>query len=462
MSEPTPETGTAEVARPGSLAGRAWLRTATPRLRTRPRPPSCGQPRVRRGMQPDGPRMTGADCQDVHAFQLIAPVQPSCVDDVGSPHVRRVVFSRHTAKFVPLRHDDATISFSNRGLRVRGGLDGVAQDLARTRNRYRVVCRDARPLLAQAVDHPDRSRFPNVIRIFFEGEAEDGDPLVLQRANELFRELDDFGCLSFVRLLHGRKEARIVSSFAAECDQRPDVFRETAPSVTRPRLQEQRPDSRVESDGRCDSFHIDPGDLLRDVGHGVDVADLGRQERVARILDHLGRFGRRLDGRWKLRSIKAADKSFQVARRSFVDRTDHEFVRTERVVDRRALLQEFRVRAQTQFDPGESRRVDFDAERVETPIGEGDGRTESNITQAYERYGQAVLAQGHISGGSSSAAVLDPRSTTDAFLWSLVPHANRRPPMRTGGQRPEAPRILNYRPIYGSCECSYPSYGTAR
>src|SRR5438093_958759 len=93
MSEPTPETGTAEVARPGSLAGRAWLRTATPRLRTRPRPPSCGQPRVRRGMQPDGPRMTGADCQDVHAFQLIALVQPSRVDDVGSPHVLGVVFS---------------------------------------------------------------------------------------------------------------------------------------------------------------------------------------------------------------------------------------------------------------------------------------------------------------------------------------------------------------------------------
>src|SRR2546428_611566 len=119
-------------------------------------------------------------------------------------------------------------------------------------------------------------------------------------------------------------------------------------------------------------------------------------------------------------------------------------------------------RCPAHFDKGESLRIDIDAERVETPIGEGDGRTESNITQAYERYGQAVLAQGHISGGSSSAAVLDPRSTTDAFLWSLVPHANRRPPMRTGGQRPEAPRILNYRPIYGSCECSYPSYGTAR
>src|SRR3989454_11762976 len=228
MSEPTPETGTAEVARPGSLAGRAWLRTATPRLRTRPRPPSYGQPRVRRGMQPDGPRMTGADCQDVHAFQLIAPVQPSRVDDVGSPHVLGVVFPRQIAELIPLRHDDATIGLSNRGLRVCGELDGVAEDQPRTGNRHRVVRRDVRPLLFEAVDHPDRSRFPNVIRVFLEREAEDGNPLVLQRANELFRELHDFGRLSFVRLLHGREEARSVSPFAAECDQCPGVLWETA------------------------------------------------------------------------------------------------------------------------------------------------------------------------------------------------------------------------------------------
>src|SRR3989442_13550094 len=123
MSEPTPETGTAEVARPGSLAGRAWLRTATPRLRTRPRPPSCEQPRVRRGMQPDGPRMTGADCQDVHAFHLIAPVQPSRVDDVGVPHVRGEVFPRHIAELIPLRPDEATIRLSNRRFPVFSELD---------------------------------------------------------------------------------------------------------------------------------------------------------------------------------------------------------------------------------------------------------------------------------------------------------------------------------------------------
>src|SRR5437867_12410148 len=98
MSEPTPETGTAEVARPGRLAGRAWLRTATPRLRTRPRPPSCGQPRGPPGTQPDGPRMTGADCQDAHASQLIALVQPSRVDDGASPHAPGGVSSRQAAK----------------------------------------------------------------------------------------------------------------------------------------------------------------------------------------------------------------------------------------------------------------------------------------------------------------------------------------------------------------------------
>jgi len=60
------------------------------------------------------------------------------------------------------------------------------------------------------------------------------------------------------------------------------------------------------------------------------------------------------------------------------------------------------------FDEGEPLRVDIDAERVETPIGEGDGRAESNITQAYERYGQAVPGQVNISGGSSRAPFLTP------------------------------------------------------
>src|SRR5437867_11048275 len=95
-------------------------------------------------------------------------------------------------------------------------------------------------------------------------------------------------------------------------------------------------------------------------------------------------------------------------------------------------------RCPAHFDKGESLRVDIDAERVETAIGEGDGRTESNITQAYERYGHAVLAKGHISGRSSIAAVLDPRSTTDADVSSHAPHAHRCPPMRAGGQLPDA------------------------
>src|SRR6266571_2402625 len=122
MCEPIREPGTAEAARPGSLAGPASLRTATQR-RTRPRPPSCKHPRVRPVMRRHGPRMTDADRQHVHAFQLIALVQPSCVDDVRSPHVLGIVFPRQVAELVPLRHHNATIGRLDRRLRVRRELD---------------------------------------------------------------------------------------------------------------------------------------------------------------------------------------------------------------------------------------------------------------------------------------------------------------------------------------------------
>src|SRR2546427_6361809 len=85
------------------------------------------------------------------------------------------------------------------------------------------------------------------------------------------------------------------------------------------------------------------------------------------------------------------------------------------------------------FGEAEPSRVDIDARRVETPIREGDRRTESNITQPDERYPQTVPGQEIITRGSSRTALLDPQRTTDAFLWSLVPHANRRP-TRTGRQ----------------------------
>ena len=75
---------------------------------------------------------------------------------------------------------------------------------------------------------------------------------------------------------------------------------------------------------------------------------------------------------------------------------------------------------------GQALRIDIDAERVETAIGEGDGRAESDVPQADERYGHPAPVQRTISGRASGEIVLDLHRTTDALLWSLVPQTSRR------------------------------------
>ena len=58
-------------------------------------------------------------------------------------------------------------------------------------------------------------------------------------------------------------------------------------------------------------------------------------------------------------------------------------------------------RCPAHLDEGEPLQVDIDTERVEPPIGEGDGGTESDVTQADERYGHLALAHGTISTRAS-------------------------------------------------------------
>src|SRR5437879_12201219 len=88
------------------------------------------------------------------------------------------------------------------------------------------------------------------------------------------------------------------------------------------------------------------------------------------------------------------------------------------------------------FDEGEPFRVDIDAQRVETPIREGDGRTESHITQPDERYPQAVPGQGTITRGGPAA----PR-----FLTPTVPL------MRFCGR--SCPTRIAARPEPGAKQC---------
>ncbi len=81
-------------------------------------------------------------------------------------------------------------------------------------------------------------------------------------------------------------------------------------------------------------------DLLADVGDLVDEADLGRQEGIGRVLDHLGRRHGRPEHRRPERGVEGR----HALGVGVAECPDHDAIRVHEVGDRRALLEELGVR----------------------------------------------------------------------------------------------------------------------
>ncbi len=67
-------------------------------------------------------------------------------------------------------------------------------------------------------------------------------------------------------------------------DQRQCVLGEAGAAISRPGMQELRPDAAVQPDAAGDVLHIGT-DFLAEIGNLVDEGDLHRQEGVAGIFD---------------------------------------------------------------------------------------------------------------------------------------------------------------------------------
>ena len=114
-----------------------------------------------------------------------------------------------------------------------------------------------------------------------------------QRAEVALELADDAPLLQVVHLDHRRQELEVVPGVAGELLQRLHVLREAAAAVADARAQEVRADAARRGPSPLGD-HADVGaHLLADVGDLVDERDLGRQERVRGVLDHLGAGRRR-------------------------------------------------------------------------------------------------------------------------------------------------------------------------
>ena len=121
-----------------------------------------------------------------------------------------------------------------------------------------------------------------------------------RRLAEVMLELADHApLLQVVDLDHGGEQLEVVAGVAGELLERLHVLGEAGAAVADAGLQEVRPDALVEAHAVGDRAHVG-ADLLADVGDLVDEGDLGGQEGVGGVLDHLrgghaGAHDRRVD-----------------------------------------------------------------------------------------------------------------------------------------------------------------------
>ena len=203
-------------------------------------------------------------------------------------------------------------------------------------------------------------------------------------------------------------------------EQRGGVLREARPAVARTGVQELRTDARVVAHADRDLRHVGV-DHLAQVRDRVDERDLRREERVRRVLDHLG--GRRIGDEHRRfdRCVQRAD----VHRALGVVAPDDDAIRVEEVVDRVTLAQELRVRrdghavgrcARFREHPlHEARRTDGNRRLVDH---DGSGRSTGAISRATASTNDMSAAPSSPSGvgtqrkmNSASLAAVDAPTT---------------------------------------------------
>ena len=240
-------------------------------------------------------------------------------------------------ELLPLGDDDDRVGAGQR-------LEGLLADLDAGEQRvlagveHGVVGPDAGALVDEAAGQHDGGRLAQVVGVRLEREAEQRHGGAAQVAEPLLELADHAPLLQRVDLDDGVEQLEVVARVAGQLLERLDVLGEARPAVADAGLQEVRPDAVVEAHALGDGAHVG-AHLLAHVGDLVDERDLGGEERVARVLDHLGR------GHGGAHDV-GVDAAVEVLDRRAVllaEAADDDAVGLEEVLDGGALAQELGV-----------------------------------------------------------------------------------------------------------------------
>ena len=212
-----------------------------------------------------------------------------------------------------------------------------------------------RPLRRQAVADGQARRIPDVVAVRLERHAEDRHARARQRApGHGPGQRDDPLPPALIDRVHRGEQAdhRVDAEVGGRRPERPDVLRQAPAAEPEPRRQEPPADPGVVPERLGQRHHVGAR-RLADLSHGVDERDLGRQERVRRHLDQLGRLQVHDQQRDPGRQRRGVDLPQQGlgARRGH---PEHDAVGGEAVLHGEPLAQELRIPGQ--LDPLAGRR----------------------------------------------------------------------------------------------------------
>jgi len=213
-------------------------------------------------------------------------------------------------------------------------------------HRDRVVAAHGRALVPQHLGDGQGGRLAHVVGAGLEGQPQQADRLAPQIAAKQLVHLEHRRlALEVIDLDHGFQELRVLAAHLSHVLERLDILGEAGAAVAHPGVQETGADALVEAHAARHFDHVRP-QTLADVGDLVDEADLGRQEGVGGVLDHLRRAQVGDHDRGAQRQVKLGHR----VRRHAILRAKHGAVRTHEVVDGRAFPQEFRAAHHGELD----------------------------------------------------------------------------------------------------------------
>src|SRR5436190_23992147 len=164
--------------------------------------------------------------------------QVAAVEDHRPAQDREEPLEVEELEFVPLGDEGDRVGVG------RGGVRRVAIDDARRQHALGVlhgdgvVSADLGAELDETRDDLDRLRLAHVVRVRLEGEAQDGDALVVQRRERLLEHAHAVAGPLLVDLDRGPEQDEIHAARGGRVDERVGVLREAAPAVAEAGLQE--------------------------------------------------------------------------------------------------------------------------------------------------------------------------------------------------------------------------------